>query len=133
MLEDSVSWRAGYVVPGFACLAAAVAAARAPRGAIAGGAGSRGIRDVLADRSARSWTIAELVAYAAWSAELTYAGAFYIQTYGLGETTVGLLLAIAPLAFIAATLGTARLTERVPRRSLWPGARSGWAPRCACS
>ena len=118
VLEDSVSWRAGYVVPGVACLAATIAAVRAPRGTIPGGGGSRGIRDVLGDRSARSWAIAELVAYAAWSAELTYAGAFYIQTYGLGETTVGLLLAIAPLAFIVATLGTVWVTERVERRTL---------------
>ena len=76
---------------------------------------------MLADRSARSWTIAELGAYAAWSAELTYAGAFYIQTYGLEESTVGLLLAIGPFAFLAATLSTARLTERVARRSLIVG------------
>ena len=121
VLEDALSWRAGYVVPAVACLAAALAAARAPRGALAAAGrarDSRGIRDVLADRSARSWTIAELVAYAAWAAELTYAGAFYIQTYDLEESTVGLLLAIAPLAFLAATLSTARLTERVRRRSL---------------
>ena len=119
VLEDSLSWRAGYVVPAVACLAAALAALRAPRGAPPRrGAGSRGIRDVLANLSARSWTVAELVAYAAWAAELTYAGAFYIQTYGLSEATVGLLLAIAPLAFMAATLGTERLTQRVRRRSL---------------
>jgi predicted MFS family arabinose efflux permease len=118
VLEDSLSWRAGYVVPGIACAVALAAAARAPRGASLRGESSRGIRDVLADRSAGSWALAELVAYAAWSAELTYAGAFYIQTYGLEETTVGLLLAIGPFAFIAATLSTARLTERIARRSL---------------
>jgi predicted MFS family arabinose efflux permease len=121
VLEDALSWRAGYLVPGMACLAAALAATHAPRGAPPAARDappSRGIRDVLADRSARSWTIAELVAYAAWAAELTYAGAFYIQTYDLEESTVGFILAIGPFFFIAATLGTARLTERVPRRSL---------------
>ena len=126
LLEGALSWRAGYVVPAIACAAAALAAVGAPRGALAGAGrarDSRGIRDVLGDRSARSWTIAELVAYAAWAAELTYAGAFYIQTYDLDESTVGFLLAIPPLAFIAATLGTARLTERIRRRSLivWSG------------
>jgi predicted MFS family arabinose efflux permease len=121
VLEDALSWRAGYVVPAVACLAATLAALGAPRGAPRAGRraiSSRGIRDVLANLSARSWTVAELVAYAAWAAELTYAGAFYIQTYGLDESTVGFLLAIAPLAFLAATLGTARVTERIPRRSL---------------
>jgi predicted MFS family arabinose efflux permease len=121
LLEDGLSWRAGYLVPAVACLAAGAASLAAPRGAPPRAArhpASRGLRDVLADRSARSWTIAELVAYAAWSSELTYAGAFYIQTYGLEETTVGLLLAIGPFAFIAATLRTASLAERIPRPSL---------------
>ena len=121
LLEDWFSWRAGYAVPALACACAALAALSAPRGATAqrpGRRASRGLRDVLADPSARAWTIAELVAYAAWSAELTYAGAFYIQTYGLEETTVGLLLAIGPFAFIAATLGTERVAERIPRPRL---------------
>jgi predicted MFS family arabinose efflux permease len=125
LLESAFSWRAGYAVPAAACLAALVAAAGSPRGRTgstdAAGTPSRGIRDVLADRSARSWTIAELTAYAAWAAELTYAGAFYIQTYDLDEATVGLLLAIGPFAFMAATLRTARLTETIPRRSLIVG------------
>ena len=119
LLEGAFSWRAGYVVPAVACACAALAALGAPRGLPRRREGWRpgaaGLRAVLDDRSARSWTIAELVAYAAWSAELTYAGAFYIQTYGLEETTVGLLLAIGPFAFIAATLRTARLAERIPR------------------
>ena len=45
------------------------------------------------------------MAYAAWTAELTYAGAFYIQTYDLEESTVGFLLAIA----------AARVHRRDPR------------------
>jgi predicted MFS family arabinose efflux permease len=121
LLEDALSWRGGYVVPAVACGAAALAALGAPRGLPrreGARPGSRGLRAVLADSSARNWTVAELVAYAAWSSELTYAGAFYIQTYDLEETTVGLLLAIGPFAFIAATLRTARLAERVPRPSL---------------
>ena len=58
---------------------------------------------MFADRSARSWMIAELVAYSAWTAEITYAGAFYIQTYDLGESTVGLLLAIGSVVFLLAS------------------------------
>jgi predicted MFS family arabinose efflux permease len=118
LLEDVLSWRAGYLVPGIACLAAWAAALAAPHGSRRQAGRSRGLPDVLGDRSARSWTVAELAAYAAWSAELTYAGAFYIQTYDLEESTVGLLLAIGPVSFMVATLRTARLTERVARRSL---------------
>jgi predicted MFS family arabinose efflux permease len=73
---------------------------------------------VFRDPSARRWTIAELVAYSAWTAELTYAGAFYIQRYGVGETTVGLLLAIGSVVFLASSLSTARLTRRLPRKPL---------------
>ena len=129
LLEGALSWRAGYLVPAIACAAAAGAALTAPRGALAGAGrarDSRGIRDVLADRSARSWTIAELVAYAAWAAELTYAGAFYIQTYGLEESTVGFLLGDP-----AARVHRRHARHRAPHRARpaplpdRPGARFG--------
>jgi hypothetical protein len=77
-----------------------------------------GLLAVLRDPSARAWTLAELVAYAAWTAELTYAGAFYVQSYGVSEATVGVLLAVGSFAFLATTLRTARLAERFDRRRL---------------
>ena len=77
-----------------------------------------GLRAVFRDRSARRWTLAELVAYSAWTAELTYIGAFYIQTYDISETTVGFLLAVGSVAFAISTLSTASLTERFERRRL---------------
>ena len=70
------------------------------------------------DPSARRWTLAELVAYSAWTAEITYAGAFYIKTYDLGETAVGVLLAVGSVMFLLASTNTARLAERYPRRPL---------------
>ena len=73
---------------------------------------ARGLRAVFRDRSARRWTLAELVAYSAWTAELTYIGAFYIQTYDVSEATVGFLLAVGSVAFAISTLSTASLTER---------------------
>jgi predicted MFS family arabinose efflux permease len=75
-----------------------------------------GLLAVLRHGSARRWAVAELVAYAAWTAELTYAGAFYVQTYGIEETAVGVLLAIGSVAFMAASLGTDRLVGRLGRR-----------------
>ncbi|MGH2839088.1 MAG: MFS transporter, partial [Thermoleophilaceae bacterium] len=77
-----------------------------------------GLRAVFRDRSARRWTLAELVAYSAWTAELTYIGAFYIQTYDISESTVGFLLAVGSVAFAISTLSTAALTERFQRRRL---------------
>ena len=69
-----------------------------------------GLTGVFREPSARRWTLAELVAYSAWTAEITYAGAFYIESYGLGEATVGLLLPIGSVVFLVTSTNTSRLT-----------------------
>lgn len=125
LLAEAGSWRLAYLVPaaiaGLALAAGLAAPVRSkPRGAVEGDRAGVGaaLRAVFGDRSARRWTIAELVAYSAWTAELTYAGAFYVQSYGVGEATVGLLLAVGSFVFLAASLNTERLTSRFPRRAL---------------
>ena len=121
IVTDAASWRLAYAVPGVVCLAALAAAALTPveRDAVRRPPNEReGLRAVLRDRSARRWTLAELVAYSAWTAELTYIGAFYIETYDVSETTVGFLLAVGSIAFAISTLQTASLTERFRRRGL---------------
>lgn len=116
LISETVSWRVAYVVPAaFAVLAIVAALTLAPRGGSAP-VGRSGLFAVLREPSARAWTLAELVAYAAWTGELTYAGAFYIETYGVGETTAGVLLAGGSLAFLVSTLNTRRLEGRVDRR-----------------
>ena len=121
IVTDAASWRFAYAVPGVICAAALLAALLAPVGRDATrhpvGDG-RGLRAVLRDPSARRWTLAELVAYSAWTAELTYIGAFYIKTYDVSETTVGFLLAVGSIAFAISTLSTARLTEHLHRKTL---------------
>ena len=122
ILTDAVSWRLAYAVPGAICLAALAAALVAPverDASVELAADEReGLRAVFRDQSARRWTLAELVAYSAWTAELTYIGAFYIQTYDVSESTVGFLLAVGSVAFAISTLSTAALTERFERRGL---------------
>jgi predicted MFS family arabinose efflux permease len=117
-----VSWRLAYAVPGTICLAALIAARLSPverDEAVERPAVEReGLRAVFRDRSARRWTLAELVAYSAWTAELTYIGAFYIKTYDVSESTVGFLLAVGSIAFAISTLNAASLTERFGRRRL---------------
>jgi predicted MFS family arabinose efflux permease len=126
ILTDAVSWRAAYAVPGTICIAALVAALLSPVERDAGerpAAPREGLRAVFRDRSARRWTLAELVAYSAWTAELTYIGAFYIETYDVSETTVGFLLAVGSIAFAISTLNTAALTARFDRRGvIWRAA-----------
>lgn len=124
LLSDLGSWRLSYLVPATICLAALLAGLTAPRThrtiASAGESTSNraGLAAVLADASARRWALAELVTYSAWTAELTYAGAFYVQRYGVSETAAGSLLAAGSVVFLAASLSTARLTARVSRRPL---------------
>lgn len=124
LLAETGSWRLAYLVPAVICLAALVAGllAPSPQHRMLGEGEPDAIRDgltaVFRERSARRWTIAEMVAYSAWTAELTYAGAFYVERYGVGETTVGILLAAGSVVFLATSLNTARLTARFPRKPL---------------
>ena len=133
LLADSGSWRLSYAVPAAISLAALAAGLTAPRtGAAVAARGEdgsvrAGLAAVFSDPSARRWTLAELVAYSAWTAELTYAGAFYVQNYGVSETSVGLLLAAGSVVFLIASLNTERLTRRFARRRLIVGASLGMA------
>lgn len=124
LLAEAGSWRLSYLVPAVICLAALATGLLAPRtdrpAYAPGNALSirEGLAAVFRDPAARRWTIAELVAYSAWTAELTYAGAFYIESYGVGEATVGVLLALGSVVFLISSLSTSRLTGRLPRRPL---------------
>ena len=121
LLADAGSWRLAYAVPAAMAAVALAAALLAPAGR-PGWAGSEsaglGLGVVLRTASARRWAVSELVAYAAWTAELTYIGAFYIQSYGISESAVGALLAVGSTCFLISTIGTRRLRERVPARAL---------------
>ena len=80
------------------------------------GGAREGLLAVMREPSARRWAIAELVAYSAWTAELTYVGAFYVHSYGVNETVVGSLLAVGSVVFLVSSLSTERLVSRLPRR-----------------
>jgi predicted MFS family arabinose efflux permease len=144
-LADAGSWRLAYVVPATVCLAALVAGLAlrpvVPVAATKPESIRDGLRAVFEDRSARRWTISELVAYSAWSAELTYAAVFYIRNYDTGLGTIGFLLAGGSLVFLLTSLNTARLTTRFTRKPLLVACAFGmgamlvpmlnWAPSVA--
>lgn len=115
-----VDWRFSFAVPlGAAVIAASVAATMMPRlrdDEREEGAGASGPLAVLRSGSARTWTLVEILAYAAWTAEITYIGAFYIETYGITPVSVGLLMAGGSAVFAATTLRTADLLRHVERR-----------------
>ena len=124
LLAEEGSWRLGFLVPAMVAALAFVAGLLAPRGRTTADARG-GLSAVFRDRSARRWTVAELVAYSAWTAEITYAGAFYIESYGLDESEVGLLLAAGSIVFLVSSTNAARLTRRLPRRPLIVAAALG--------
>jgi predicted MFS family arabinose efflux permease len=67
---------------------------------------------------ARRWIVMELIAYAAWSALLTFIGAFFIETLGVPEAAAGWLLASGAATYFAASTCSGDLAVRVPRRRL---------------
>jgi MFS transporter, YNFM family, putative membrane transport protein len=115
-----LSWRAAEAVPAViaaACLIAARAAATAPS------APARGqLRTLLGAPSARRWIAAETLAYGAWTALLTFIGAYFIQRLGVREAAVGWLLASGAAAHFIASTRSRKLTKLVPRRHLVAGA-----------
>ena len=111
---DWLSWRAAQAIPAAIAAAAFLAAPRAA--STQAGSTAPRLRSLLAVRSARRWIGAELIAYSAWTALLTYIGAFFLESLGVGEATVGWCLAGGAAAyFLAATRGGA-LANRIPRR-----------------
>jgi predicted MFS family arabinose efflux permease len=118
LLTDWGSWRLAYLVPATIALLSLAAGLTAPRPRDSRASTGGGIGGVARDQSARRWAVAELVAYAAWTAELTYAGAFYIETYGVSEASLGFILAIGSIAFLTSTLSSHRLAARWERRRL---------------
>jgi DHA1 family inner membrane transport protein len=64
------------------------------------------------------WAIGELMAQSGWGATLVYAGALFIQSYGLSTGQAGLLLGAAALGYFPGTLLARRQAERHPRTLL---------------
>jgi predicted MFS family arabinose efflux permease len=117
-VTDWLSWRAAQVVPAAIALTALIA----PRAATSTATAPPGqLRTLLAERSARRWIGAEMIAYGAWTALLTFVGAFFIERLGVGEAAVGWLLASGAATYFAASTRSGALVERLPRKRLVAG------------
>lgn len=118
-LTESWSWRAAQAVPAGIAVAALFAARYAvPAPAVRAAAG---LWAPLTETSARRWIVAEVAGYAAWTALLTFAGAFFIQRLGVSESATGWLLAAGAAAYLAASTRSGGLARLVPRRRLVAG------------
>lgn len=120
-LAEEVSWRVAYLIPAAVALGALVTARLAqPLPPVQGADHWAPVRV----RSARRWIGAEATGFAAWTALLTFSGAFFIQHTGAAVGVTGWILAAGAFAyFLAATqsgwLGT---HVHVPRKTLVAGA-----------
>lgn len=124
LLAEAFGWRYGFIVPAFFCLVAAGAAMLfAPRldPHLRAADERTGLLAALADRGGRRWTIGELLAFAVWTAEITYIAAFYSEEFNLTEAVVGFLLPLGSVAFMVGSATAARAGEKWPRRLLLIG------------
>jgi predicted MFS family arabinose efflux permease len=119
VVTDWLSWRAAQAVPAAISLAALLAAPAA--GLARDRRTAPQMRTLLAERSARRWIEAELIAYGAWTALLTFIGAFFIDRLGVGEAAAGWLLAIGAAAYFLASSRSGALAARMPARRLVAG------------
>jgi len=115
-LTQWVSWRVAEAMPAAIALAALLTVGAVKP--VPGGRAAPRLRGVLADPSARRWIGAEAIAFGAWTGLLTFVGAFFIDTFDVGEGAAGWLLAAGAAAYFAASTRSGRLVARFPRRHL---------------
>lgn len=114
-VTEWLSWRAAHAVPAALAVATLILGRRLRPGRQQADVP---LRALVADRNARRWIGAELLAYGCWTALLTFVGAFFIQTLAVDAATAGWLLAAGAAAFFAASTRSGRLVARVARRRL---------------
>lgn len=114
-LTEGLTWRAAHAVPAAIAVAALLTSRVTSSVPVTAGTGRRA---PLRVPSARRWIIAEAAGFAAWTAVLTFAGAFFIEQTGAPVSTTGWLLAAGALAYLAASTRSGWLASRVPRRRL---------------
>jgi predicted MFS family arabinose efflux permease len=124
-MAQTLSWRAAQVVPAGIALAAVVAnwtPRRAPNPSTA-----PELAALMRVQSARRWLGAEVIAYGAWTALLTFVGAFFIERLGVSQVAAGWMLAAGAGAHFAASSRSGTLMALIPRRRLLAGSAATMA------
>src|ERR671922_1190103 len=120
---SELDWRYAWLaVPLGASLVALTAVAlrpdRAARRPGGGEATPDGVKPVWRRPLVARWAIGELMAYSGWGATLVYAGALFIECYGLSTAQAGVLLGVAALGYFPGTLLARRHAEHHARTLL---------------
>jgi DHA1 family inner membrane transport protein len=76
------------------------------------------LRAALAAPGISRWLLGELLANTAWAGVLVYAGALFVESYGISTELAGVVLAIGAGAYVVGNLALRRLAGREPRRLL---------------
>lgn len=113
-----LSWRAAEAVPAALCVLAVAWSLPGNVVVEATPTGAARTRLILQEPSARAWIASELVAYGAWTAFLTFSGAFFTDTFGLKGAQLGWLLAVGPAAYFASSTRIGMLLSWISRRTL---------------
>lgn len=126
-LAGAVSWRAAQLVPAAAAGAALIASrwlapvreagGLAPANLTEGSAGNTGA-GVLRHRPARRWLLGESIAYAAWTALLTFGGAYLADRFDMAESAAGLVLAAGAISYAFSSTQLGLLGHRFSHRNL---------------
>jgi predicted MFS family arabinose efflux permease len=117
---SQLDWRYAWLtVPLGASLVAVLAVALRPgRAARLPGAGEAtrgGTEPVWRRPRVARWAVGELMAQSGWGATLVYAGALFIESYGLSTAETGVLLGAAALGYFPGTLLARRHVEHHAR------------------
>ncbi|MGE5282379.1 MAG: MFS transporter [Chloroflexota bacterium] len=115
-LLGAISWRWGWIaVPFAAAVLALVAIAarpadhrREPR--------VRTWRMLADDRVVAGWALGELFAWSAWAGALVYAGALFVESYGVSTATAGVLLGLAAVAYLPGNMLARRHVDTSARQ-----------------
>ncbi|WP_018350358.1 MFS transporter [Longispora albida] len=111
-LTEALSWRLAYCVPAAAALGALATARHAPAARHTEPSGTS-LRALLAIGPARNWLLAELAAYSAWTAVLTFTGPLLVQRDHVPESVTGVALGLGAGAFFLTS--TSGFVARRPR------------------
>ena len=82
------------------------------------GEGTGGTDPVWRRPPVARWALGELLAQSGWGATLVYAGALFMESYGLSAADAGVLLGVAALGYFPGTLFARRHAEQHARTLL---------------
>jgi predicted MFS family arabinose efflux permease len=111
-----VSWRLAWIVPLVAAVAALAVLATRERSPAA--AARADLRAVLSHPGVLRWSSGELLAFSAWAGTLVFAGALFVESYGLSLSATGLVLGAAAAVYVPGNLVFRRLVDEHARTLL---------------